>query len=79
MMRCMRTTIDLPEHLHRMVRAIARDEGKSMSRTIADLLQRLLTPEPTLPIDTDERTGFRVVRLGRPVTSEDVRSLEDEE
>lgn len=50
-----------------------------MSRVIADLLRRQLTPPAGLPISTDDRTGFRVVRLGRPITSEDVRSLEDEE
>lgn len=62
-----------------MVTAIARDEHKSMSRAISDLLRRQLTPPAGSPIDTDERTGVRVVRLGRPVTSEDIRSLEDEE
>ena len=75
----MRTIVDLPEDLHRMVTAIARDEHKSMSRAITDLLRRQLTPPAGPPIGTDARTGFRVVRLGRPITSEDVRSLEDEE
>jgi hypothetical protein len=75
----MRTTVDLPDDLHQLVTTIARDEGKSMSRAIADLLRRQLTPPAGPPIVTDERTGFRVVRLGRPITSEDVRSLEDEE
>lgn len=83
MRRCyyelVRTTVDLPDDLHQMVRAIARDEGTSMSRAIADLLRRLLTPPTGPPIVTDDRTGLRVVRLGRPITSEDVRSLEDEE
>jgi hypothetical protein len=74
-----RTTIDLPDDLHQMVTAIARDEGKSMSRAITDLLRRQLTPPAGPPVGTDERTGLRVIRLGRPITSEDVRSLEDEE
>jgi hypothetical protein len=74
-----RTTVDLPDDLHQMVTAVARYEGKSMSRAIADLLRRQLAPPAGPPISTDDRTGFRVVRLGRPITSEDVRSLEDEE
>jgi hypothetical protein len=75
----MRTTVDLPDDVHQIVTAIARDEGKSMSRTITDLLRRQLTPPAGPPISTDDRTGFRVVRLGRSITNEDVRSLEDEE
>jgi metal-responsive CopG/Arc/MetJ family transcriptional regulator len=78
-MPAVRTTIDLPEDLHQMVSAIARDEGKSMSLAITDLLRRQLRPPAEPLISTDDRTGFRVVRLGRPITSEDVRSLEDEE
>lgn len=75
----MRTTVDLPDDLHQMVTAIARDERKSMSRAIADLLRRQLTSSPAgPPVSTDARTGFRVVRLGRAITSEDVRSLDDE-
>lgn len=74
----MRTTIDLPDDLHQLVTAIARDEGKSMSRAITDLLKRMLTPSGETALATDERTGFRVVSIGRVVTSDDVRSLEDE-
>jgi hypothetical protein len=50
-----------------------------VSRTIADLLRRLLTSPTGPPIITDERTGFRVVHIGRPVTSEDARVLEDDD
>lgn len=81
----MRTTIDLPEDLHRIAVAIARDSGQSLSQTVAELVRRGLTtpariaePAPP-PYQVDRQTGLPVVRSKRTVTSEDVRALEDEQ
>ncbi|CAN5219845.1 antitoxin VapB29 [soil metagenome] len=74
----MRTTIDLPENLHRVALAIARDQGTSLSQTVAQLMQRGLGTSGSARISTSGRTGLDVVRLGRVVTSEDVRALEDD-
>jgi hypothetical protein len=75
-----RTTIDLPEDLHRLTTAIARDAGTTLSETVTRLLRAALaTPGPSR-VTTSPVTGMRVLSLGRgPVTSEDVRSLDDEE
>lgn len=74
----MRTTVDLPEDLHRITTAIARDAGTSLSQTITSLLAAALqTPGPAA-VSTSSATGLRVVTTGRPVTSEDVRALDDE-
>lgn len=77
----MRTTVDLPEHLHRRASALARDRAQSLSRTLAELVAVALdggqaTPPPVVEIDHDGR--FPIVRVGRPITTDDVRSLDDE-
>jgi predicted transcriptional regulator len=74
-----RTTIDLPDDLHKQAKAIARDTQRTFSETIADLIRRGLGAGGTTPIATDPRTGLPLVSVGTVVTSEDVRSLEDEE
>ena len=74
----MRTTIDLPEDLHRQAIAIARDTSRSLSATIADLVRRGLGEQLAGEIARSARTGLPVVSIGRPVTSDDVRRLEDE-
>lgn len=73
-----RTTIDLPDDLHRQALAIARDTRRTLSQTVADLVRRGLASGDTAAISTDPRTGLPVVSVGTVVTSEDVRSLEDE-
>jgi hypothetical protein len=75
----MRTTIDLPDDLHKQALAIARDTRRTLSETVADLIRRGLGSDVSTPISTDPRTGLPLVSVGTVVTSEDVRSLEDEE
>ncbi|HEU0087101.1 MAG TPA: antitoxin [Pseudonocardiaceae bacterium] len=76
----MRTTIDLPEDLHRIAMSIARDTGQTLSQAVATLLRRALEHSPPREVYTDSRTGFPVIRLGgAPITTEDVRALDDEE
>lgn len=81
----MRTTIDLPEDLHRIALSLARHNGRSLSQTVAELLRQALeTPATRLgeeerpPYRIDSLTGLPVVRSPRPVTIEDVKALEDE-
>jgi hypothetical protein len=73
-----RTTIDLPEDLHSVLISVARDEGRTLNQVVAALLRRALRPGGSAAISTDDRTGLPVVRLGRTITSDDVRGLEDE-
>lgn len=73
-----RTTIDLPDDLHKQALAIARDTRRTLSETVADLMRRGLGAGGSATISTDPRTGLPLVSVGRVVTSEDVRSLEDE-
>lgn len=75
----MRTTIDLPNDLHKQASAIARDTHRTLSETVADLMRRGLGAGSAAAVSKDRRTGLPLVRVGTVVTSEDVRSLEDEE
>lgn len=81
MINCMRTTIDLPPDLHRQALALARDTSRTLSETVADLMRRALgqRPSPESGIRRDELTGLPVFSVGTVVTTEDVRSLEDDE
>jgi Arc/MetJ family transcription regulator len=83
MYRCydvgMRTTIDLPDDLHAQAVAIARDTHQSLSQTVTFLMRRGLGSGHSGEVVISERTGLPVVHLGRTITTEDVRRLEDDD
>lgn len=72
----MRTTIDLPDDLHALARQLAHDGHRSMSDVIADLIRRGLGGS-SVEVSTGPR-GLPITSVGRPVTAEDVRALDDE-
>ena len=72
----MRTTIDLPDDIHELARHLAYDSGRSMSEVVTDLIRGGLERRSDPP--RHGRRGLPSVSVGRPVTSEDVRSLDDE-
>jgi hypothetical protein len=81
----MRTTIDLPADLHRVVTSIAAHTKRSMNQTVADLIRRGLEPSggdsgPAArnAMKLDPLTGLPVIRSSRPVTADDVRALDDD-
>jgi hypothetical protein len=78
MMLLMRTTIDLPDDLHEITRAIAHDSQQTLSETVAGLLRRALEAPSTSAIEDDELTGMPLIRLGRPITTDDVRAVDDD-
>jgi hypothetical protein len=75
----MRTTVDLPEDLHAQAVAISRDTHRTLSQTVTDLMRRGLGQGQDADVTTSARTGLPVVHLGRTITSEDVRALEDDD
>ena len=74
----MRTTIDLPEDLHAIATSLAHDRGCTLSTAVVDLLRRALGPATHVEL-VDRRTGFPLLASGRPITTDDIRSLDDEE
>jgi hypothetical protein len=75
----MRTTVDLPADLHAKAVSISRDTHRTLSETVADLMRRGLGEGQDAEVTTSTRTGLPVVQLGRTITTEDVRALEDDE
>ena len=73
----MRTTIDLPDDLHELARQLAHQNDRSMSEVVAELirigLRRPADDHATTPRGMPQRS------IGRSVTAEDVRSLDDDE
>lgn len=75
----MRTTIDLPDDLHRQALSIARDTSRTLSEIVAELMRRGLGAGKPAHTSRSTRTGLPVVTLGKVVTTDDVRSLEDDQ
>jgi Arc/MetJ family transcription regulator len=75
-----RTTIDLPDDLHRQALSIARDTSRTLSQTVADLMRRALGQAGAATgVERSERTGLPVLTVGKVITTADVRALEDDE
>jgi hypothetical protein len=71
-----RTTIDLPDDLHELARQLAHEGNRTLSEVIADLIRLGLRRGPS---DLrSSRRGMPLTSVGRPVTVEDVRSLDDD-
>jgi hypothetical protein len=77
----MRTTIDLPPDLHQQARDLAHDRHWTLSEAVAWLMRRGLGEAREEPeLIRDELTGLLTVRVGRVITTDEVkRFLEDEE
>jgi Arc/MetJ family transcription regulator len=75
----MRTTVDLPDDLHAQAVAISRDTRRTLSETVAYLMRRGLGEGQATEVEMSPRTGLPVVHLGRTITTEDVRALEDDQ
>jgi predicted transcriptional regulator len=74
-----RTTISLPDDLHAQLLSLARDRRETMSRTVENLVRRSLRgDQPAYTLSRDPETGFVGIEFGRPITEDDVRSLDDE-
>lgn len=74
----MRTTIDLPDELLAQLRAIARDTNRTLSAVVTDFAQRGMEPRGPARI-IKGKSGFPMfAAVGRPITHEDVRALEDD-
>ncbi|CAN5230473.1 antitoxin VapB29 [soil metagenome] len=60
-----RTTIDLPDDLHKQAVAIARDTRQTLSQTVVDLMRRGLVSGGTGALSIDPKTGLPLVSVGR--------------
>ena len=75
----MRTTIDLPDDLHRLIVSLARAQSVTLSQLVSGVLRRGLLPEEDRTrVARDEVSGLPLVRLGRPITVDDVGDADEE-
>ena len=74
----MRTTIDLPDDLYRQAQSLARDTSRTLSEIVAELMRRGLGQVTPAETSRSVRTGLPVVRLGKVITSADVRPPKDD-
>ena len=75
----MRTTVDLPPDLAAVARAIARDEHRSLSSVVADLMRRGLQPRDSGKPARPSRNGFPQLDLHGVITTDDVRQADEDE
>jgi hypothetical protein len=80
----MRTTLDLPEDLHRIATSLARHTGRSLGQVVAELMRRGLdSGGPGRVADAHAvyrlhpQTGLPVVASRQPITEDDVKSMDD--
>ena len=74
----MRTTLDIPDEAYYIAKAIARDQNRSLGRVVGDLILQSVMGAKGASLQMSDY-GFPTFRCARPVTTEDVRSLDDEE
>ena len=74
----MRTTIDISDEAYYLAKAIARDQNRSLGRVVGDLILQSSKAAKGATINMSDY-GFPTFRCSRPVTSEDVKALDDEE
>lgn len=74
----MRTTVDIADEAYYLAKAMARDQKRSLGSVIGDLILHSVEIPKAAQIGFSDY-GFPTFRCTRPVTSEDVRALDDEE
>jgi hypothetical protein len=74
----MRTTLDISDKAYYIAKAIARDQNRSLGRVVGDLILQSARGTKGASLSRSD-DGFLTFRCTRPVTTEDVKALDDEE
>ena len=73
-----RTTLDIADEAYYIAKAIAQDQNRSLGRVVGDLILQASKGSKDASITMSDY-GFPTFRCARPVTTEDVKALDDEE
>jgi hypothetical protein len=73
-----RTTLDISDEAYYIAKAIARDRNRSLGRVVGDLILQSTKGTKGVAIQMSDY-GFPTFRCSRPVTSGDVKALDDQE
>ena len=74
----MRTTLDISDEAYYIAKAIARDQNRSLGRVVGDLILKSAKGGNGSAAIGMSDYGFPTFRCTRPVTSEDVKALDNE-
>jgi hypothetical protein len=75
----MRTTIDIPDLAHQRLKVLANAKGISLGKLLIELSDQALglaTDSETAAISSPV-TGFLKLKVGRPVTAEELKALDE--
>lgn len=64
-----KTTLDLPDELMRMVKMRAVEEDRKLKDMVADLLRRGLAQEPGSPVEVRRRVRLPLVECAHPAAA----------
>lgn len=73
-----RITLDIPDEPYHLAKAIARDLNRSLGQVVGDLILQSANRAKGAGFEMSEY-GFPTFHCTRPVTTEDVRALGDDE
>ncbi len=73
----MRTTIELTPEAWHLAKSVAHERNQSLGRIVSEFILRRFPTEASVPATS--RAGFPVFRSGKPITSEGVAALLDED
>src|ERR1035437_7264592 len=73
-----RTTLDISDEAYYIAKAIARDQNRSLGRVVGDLILQSSKGAKDASIKMSDY-GFPTFRCARPVSTEHVQALDDEE
>ena len=73
----MRTTLDITDEAYYIAKAIARDRNHSLGRVVGELILEASKGRHSASIQMSDY-GFPTFHCARPVTTEDVKALDDE-
>ena len=75
-----RTTLDIPDEAYYIAKSIAQDQNRSLGRVVGDLIlqsSKGANGEASAAITMSDY-GFPTFRCAQPVTTEDVKALDDD-
>jgi len=75
----MRTTIDIPDQAHRRLKQLAQAKGMNLGTLLLTLSDQALglNTDPTTGLIRSPVTGFLKLSIGRPVTTAELKSLDE--
>lgn len=75
----MRTTIEIPDLAHRRLKVLAQAKGVSLGTLLVELSDQALglSTDAETAVISSPVTGFLKLKIGRPVTTEELKALDE--